>query len=68
MQLRKSINEMPRYKIANNPEQFNVIFRLLECKGEVSNQAWGLIKTLSTNPNLYQKVLKLNKDTEFNWS
>ena len=58
---------MPRYKISDNPEWFGMILRLLEVEGEVANNAWSFLKTLCTNPPLYNKVLRLDKDPSFSW-
>jgi hypothetical protein len=34
---------------------------------EVAHSAWTLIKTLTTNPRLYHRVLALDRDPGFNW-
>ena len=66
-QPRKRVEDMPRYKISNNQEYFDAIFKLLGRKGEVSVDAWNLIRTLTTNPTLYKKVLYLDEDPAFKW-
>ena len=33
----------------------------------MSTNAWSLIKFMSTNPNLYKRVLLLDKDPDFRW-
>jgi|LauGreDrversion4_2_1035121.scaffolds.fasta_scaffold26977_5 hypothetical protein len=59
---------MPRYKLAANQVSFNSIFSLVETMNpDVANAAWSLIKTISTNPILYKKVLALDRDPNFNW-
>jgi hypothetical protein len=59
---------MPRYKLAANSNNFNEIFSLVETMNpEVANSAWSLIKTISTNPNLYKKVLALDREPDFKW-
>ena len=59
---------MPRYKLAANSKNFNEIFSLVETMNpEVANSAWSLIKTISTNPNLYKKVLALDQEPDFKW-
>ena len=67
-QQRKSLELMPRYKLAANSNNFNEIFSLVETMNpEVANSAWSLIKTISTNPNLYKKVLALDREPDFKW-
>lgn len=45
-----------------------MLFDLME-KGEneVAQQAWSLVRTVSTNPQLYRKVLALDRDADFKW-
>lgn len=67
-QKRQIIEVMPRYKLAANQVSFNSIFSLVETMNpDVANAAWSLIKTISTNPILYKKVLALDRDPNFNW-
>jgi len=68
MQLRKSKEEMPRYLIAHDPFFFESIFALLDLDNEISTQAWNLIKTVTTNPSLYDRIVKLDKDEDFSWA
>ena len=67
MQPRERIEDMPRYKIANNPFYFESVFKLLEREGEVASNAWTFIKTMTTNPHLYKRILALDLDPEFEW-
>jgi len=59
-------NEMPRFTLCENTEQFKVLFNLLDRKDASSDQVWSLICMLATNRNVYQQVLSLNdvKDDE----
>jgi len=34
---------------------------------EVSHSAWSLIKTITTNPDLYRRVLALDRLPDFSW-
>ena len=53
-QLRKTSQDMPRFKISANQEYFELFFSLVESmNSEVSQAAWSLIKTFSTSPILY---------------
>jgi hypothetical protein len=59
---------MPRYKLSCKADYFNQFFTLVETmNSDVANSAWSLIKTISTNPVLYRKVLALDRDPDFNW-
>jgi len=40
---------------------------LLNIKEDVGHNAWTLVRHLVTNPVLYNKVLKLDKDPDFSW-
>ena len=40
----KDPEKLPRYKIAHNPEYFDLLFRLLDRKDESSEEAWNLIQ------------------------
>jgi hypothetical protein len=50
---------MPRYKLANNKEYFDLFFTLLELGGEIAGHSWKFLKTIATNPTMYWKVLHL---------
>lgn len=67
LQARKSIEDMPRYKLSSDQKSFDSLFRLLGLHSEVAKEASGLIKMLCTNKVLYQRVLKLTNDPEFSW-
>lgn len=58
---------MPRFKIANKDDWFDIFFNLLYLGNEVSNTAWTFIKYLTTSPSLYSKILKLEKNEDFKW-
>ena len=59
---------MPRYKIAYNTQYFNQIFELIQTTdNEVEQSGWSLLKTITTNPQLYRKVIALNRDPDFKW-
>ena len=52
--------DMPRFKISKNTDYFNILMSLLDHpKSIVAEQAWALIQTLATNPEIYTQVLKL---------
>ena len=67
-QIRKDYKDMPRYKISEKPEWFGMLMRLLDVHGEVANNSWNFLKTLCTNPYIYSKVLRLDKNEKFDWS
>jgi hypothetical protein len=52
-----STEDMPRYKISKNQEQFNLLISLLDRQDQASQSSWDLIQMLSTNQDLYKKVL-----------
>lgn len=65
-QLRKTLQDMPRYILSANQEYFDAFFSLIESmNSEVSHAAWSIVKNLSTNPSLYRKVLTLDKEPGF---
>ena len=67
-QQRKTIYDMPRYKLSCKADYFEQFFSLVETmNSEVSNSAWSLIKTIATNASLYRKVVALDRDPDFNW-
>ena len=41
--------EMPRFTMATNQEQFNVLINLLDRNSETSTKVWNLVRALSTN-------------------
>lgn len=70
LQERLSPEDLPRYKIARNEKQFDMLLSLLEFHKEVSQRALEVIKMLVTNPVLSSKVLSLDlreSSGEFNW-
>ena len=59
---------MPRFTIAYNQEYFDDIFNFVESTdNEVSQAAWSLVRTATTNPRLYRKVIALDLDPDFDW-
>ena len=42
-------NEMPRYTLSANQEQFNALFNLLDRNDETSQDVWSLVRMLATN-------------------
>jgi hypothetical protein len=50
---------MPRFRISRNQEQFDLLISLLDRQDEVSESSWDLIQMLSTNQELYKRVLGL---------
>ena len=67
LQKRPSFEHMPRYKLGNRPEYFQLLCRLLEQKQEVSQNTWQLIKITALNLDIYFRVLKLDKEEGFAW-
>ena len=58
MQVRSCMEEMPRYKIAKNENQFDILMSVLNLEtDDVCERALELIRMLSTNPILYDRVL-----------
>lgn len=51
--------DMPRFKISKNQDQFDLLISLLDRQDEASQASWDLIQMLSTNQDLYKKVLLL---------
>ena len=69
MQVRRGIEEMPRYKIAACGERFYLLLSLFDLIQDVSLKAQELTKMLVTNPILLDKILHFEKhDSEFSWS
>ena len=63
--------DMPRFTISANQSQFNKLMSLLNRNDETSPDVWNLIRSLSTNQELYQQVLSLseakNEQGEIDW-
>jgi|LauGreDrversion4_2_1035121.scaffolds.fasta_scaffold85881_4 hypothetical protein len=58
---------MPRWKVAR--DYFEPLLDLMKTTdNEVATVAWSLLRTASTNPALYRKVIELDKDPSFAWS
>ena len=58
MQVRSCMEEMPRYKIPKNEVQFDILMSVLNLQtDDVCERALELIRMLSTNPILYDRVL-----------
>lgn len=60
LQPRKSINEMPRHKIAKDDECFNTLFSLLDLHKEVQAESQSLISMLCTKPAMFWDILWLD--------
>lgn len=59
-QVRNTKEQMPRFKLSTNEHYFNSLFSLLSTLNtDASQPAWSLIKGISTQPSLYQRVLTL---------
>lgn len=57
---------MPRFILSNKHEYFDLLFSLLDNDDPVSLEAWNLIQSLSTSPEIYEKILKLNIKNDAN--
>jgi hypothetical protein len=57
--MRKSKEDMPRYKIAQNEQYFDSLIDLLQYDPEVAHKARDIIMNLATQPFLYSVVSKL---------
>jgi hypothetical protein len=71
LQVRASMLDMPRYKIAKNEKLFDSLMSLLDLQQDVSQRALELIRMLATNPILYNRVLSLkpqDEESKFSWS
>ena len=71
LQVRASMLDMPRYKIATNEKLFDSLMSLLNLQQDVSQRALELIRMLATNPILYNRVLSLkpqDEESKFSWS
>lgn len=58
---------MPRLKFASTPAYFDTLFDFMT-DTEVATACWSVLKTASTNPVLYRKVLNLDREPGFAWS
>ena len=61
LQIRKSIEEMPRFKISKNEKYFDTMLSLLDQIKEVAKPVSESFQILATNPILYNKVVSLEK-------
>lgn len=69
-QVRRSAAQMPRFKVSQNQNQFNLLMSLLDLDGEVSKRATEAINMHATNPVLFEKVKSienLSTDEAFDW-
>lgn len=57
---------LPRFILSNKHEYFDLLFSLLDNDDPVSLEAWNLIQSLSTSPEIYEKILKLNIKNDAN--
>jgi len=53
--------QMPRLTISSNQDQFNKLIELLNRNDDASIDVWNLIRSLSTNQELYKQVLEFSK-------
>lgn len=60
LQTRSGLEQMPRYKVAENQGQFNSLVAVLGHDGEVGQRALEVLRMLATNPVLHRKVLSLS--------
>ena len=51
--------DMPRFKISKNQEQFDLLISLLDRSDKASQASWDLIQMLATNQDLYKRVMQL---------
>ena len=63
LQIRRSKEDMPRYKCALNEKYFDSLIDLLQYDPEVASRAREVIVTLATQPFLYSVVSKLEFTT-----
>jgi hypothetical protein len=54
---------MPRYTMSSEVEIFDSIINLLDRNDSSSQNVWELIKMLSTNKSMFDKVLNLERDS-----
>ena len=52
--------QMPRFTMATNQDQFNILIDLLCRNSKTSANVWNLIRALSTNQEIYQQVLSFS--------
>ena len=62
LQLRKTKQDMPRYKVASNEQQFDTLLQLLDLNKEVEQRAIEMIQMLVTNPRLQESVFNLGSE------
>ena len=65
------VHTLVRYIISQNLEYFHSIFSLLDCGGQVANEAWKLLNRLPTSPEIFENILMLKgvKDaSDRDWS
>lgn len=71
LQQRKTILEMPRYKIAQDKDFMSLIFDLFDLQSEVSKEAQSLTKMICTSQSMFWDTLKLSQrlqtDSPFSW-
>lgn len=68
MQVRPNLESMPRFKIAQTPFYFNTLFDVIDhTENDLAQASWQLLRTISTNPTLYRRVLALDRDPGFKW-
>ena len=53
---------MPRYKVASNEVQFDILLQLLDLQKDVEQRAIEMIQMLVTNPRLQNEVLNLGTE------
>ena len=68
----RSLEELPRYKIAHTQRYFDMLFSILDRQDESSVDAWNLLKRITTNPAMLLRILNVDqqKDAEtgaVNW-
>ena len=64
LQVRKSIEEMPRFKITKNEKYFDTMLSLLDHIKELAKPVSESFQILATNPILYNKVVSLEKSND----
>ena len=52
---------MPRFTMSANEEQFNKLMNLLDRNDDASPDVWNLIRSLSTNKEIYHNVLSFSQ-------
>jgi hypothetical protein len=60
---------MPRYKLANNDEIWNILSSVCSLHPEVKRKAIELLKLSTTRFKLYERIVKLNYgQQDFDWN